>query len=137
MNSISLLPPPQDPFDFSRFFSAEKSERSKFRIREDRHQYKITLKIPGFIIDDIHIHFRAEALHIFANSCRPRFKAQKQAHFSLEQHKFQKHIPIPEDILEDQISYLYEEEVLTVLVPKKKQLSSTSFFLEKFRLFKK
>jgi HSP20 family molecular chaperone IbpA len=118
MSTITFMSPAWRPEDVFDFFSS-KERKESLTLREGRDAYLVTAVMPGFIKDDFSIRFQGGVLNIYASS-----------HFithSYAKRTVHKTVRFAQAIDEDQISYLYERNVLKIWIPKKTKSSRFSF----------
>ncbi len=134
MNIVSLVPPGSwHPKDLLKLFP-NKDRGEQLLLHENRDTYLVHVNFPGFIKDDIRIYMREGVLHIHAasflvtrNTLAPAFYGKRNIHKTVE---------LPEEIVEEQIRYLYERNVLKIWIPKKHK-SSRASLLSRFNPFRK
>lgn len=116
VNTISVMPPSWPGSGFINFFMRkDKNAKEQVLIRENRKTFLIIAQVPGFIKDDISIRFQDQTLTIYA-SCYSLLGQQTPF-----KRNFYRSIHIAKAIEVEQITSLYENNVLKIWLPKKPQ----------------
>lgn len=138
MNMVSIAPsnswPPRGFFNLF-----PKQEGEKVTLHENRNTYLVVAVFPGFIKDDIRIHFRNGILSIHASSYTVSGSRNMPLYAKRHIHRT---VRLSGDVDEEQIRYLYERNELRIWVPKKHKkkhvaASRTFEIIRKLSLFRR
>ncbi len=118
MHSLSLTPP--SPWYSGNFFNlfSRRDGSEKIKVIENSTTYFVMVTLPGFIKDDIHIRYSDGVLKIHASAPRMTLGSPGATQFAAKR-QFYKSISLTKPVDDRLITYLYEENVLKIWLPKK------------------
>lgn len=96
-----------------RYFVTEENVPNKTSIMENTNQYVITLVLPGYQKNDVHVGALHQAIHITASG----IKLEQQALTNPPITNFEQTIPLQKPIIQKEVKSQYLNGVLTITAP--------------------